>query len=93
MQSGGLATSGDYERFFTDGENRYCHILNAKTGMPVNYWQSVSIMANNAITAGACSTIAMLKEKEGIDFLESCGFSYLAINRDGVIHQKSSQTA
>jgi thiamine biosynthesis lipoprotein len=85
---GALATSGDYERFFERDGRRYCHILDARSGMPVSYWRSVSVVAPLAITAGSCSTTAMLMEEAGLDFLEQSGLSYLAINQDGEIFRR-----
>lgn len=85
---GALATSGDYERFFESGGKRYCHILDPRSGMPVSYWRSVSVVAPLAITAGSCSTTAMLLEREGLDFLDQSGLSYLAIDQDGQIFRR-----
>jgi len=36
IESGALATSGDYEKYFEKDGRRYCHILNPFTGRPVN---------------------------------------------------------
>jgi thiamine biosynthesis lipoprotein len=83
MSGGALATSGDYERFFERDGRRYCHILNPKTGMPVSHWRSVSVLAPLAIAAGSCTTIAMLKEKDGLAFLNETGFPYFAIDHHG----------
>ncbi len=80
---GGLATSGDYERFFIHQGRRYCHILDPRTGWPVSYWQSVSVLAANTTTAGALATIAMLKGPAGEAWLQSQGVRYLAIAPDG----------
>jgi thiamine biosynthesis lipoprotein len=85
---GALATSGDYERFFEVGGRRYCHILDPRTGMPVSYWRSVSVVSPMAIAAGSCSTTAMLLERDGLDFLEQSGLSYLAIDLDGRIYRR-----
>lgn len=85
MQGGGLATSGDYEKFFEKDGLRYCHILNPFTGMPVSHWRSVSIMAPLAIAAGSYSTIAMLKEEDALAWLGQSGFSYLAQSHSGEI--------
>ncbi len=83
MSGGALATSGDYERFFELEGRRYCHILNPKSGRPASHWRSVSVMAPLAIAAGSCTTIAMLKEKSGLAFLNETGFSYFAIDQQG----------
>ncbi len=83
VYSGGLATSGDYEKFFELDGSRYCHILNPMTGMPVKYWRSVSVLSNLAIVAGANSTIAMLKEAGGKDWLEQSGMAFLCIDGEG----------
>lgn len=80
---GGLATSGDYERFFIHEGKRYCHVLDARTGWPVSHWQSVSVLASNTTAAGALSTIAMLKGTEAIAWLETQGARYLAVAQDG----------
>jgi FAD:protein FMN transferase len=85
MTGGGLATSGDYERFFEIDDVRYCHLLNARTGRPVRYWQSVSVAAPLCVVAGSCSTIAMLLENSGEAFLDSQGVRYLAIAGDGTL--------
>jgi FAD:protein FMN transferase len=85
VNNGALATSGDYERFFEMNGQRYCHILNPFTGWPVQYWQSISVVAPVCIAAGAASTIAMLMEADAIPFLQSQNLPFLAINAQGDI--------
>lgn len=60
INSGALATSGDYERFFEANGQRYCHILNPRTGWPVSDLQSVSVFASSCLVAGTLATTAML---------------------------------
>lgn len=86
---GALATSGDYERFIEVGGRRYCHVLDPRSGMPVSYWRSVSVLGPLAITAGSCTTTAMLLEQDGIDFLDRSGVSYLAIDHEGRIFRRT----
>ena len=93
VTQGGLATSGDYERFFEIDGRRYCHLLDPSTGQPVTHWRTVSVVAPLAVVAGNCSTIAMLKQSEGLSFLEACGVDYLAIDQCGAIHVKNRQDA
>ncbi len=78
-----LATSGDYERFIEIGGQRYCHILNPKTGWPVQHWQSVSVVSPVCIAAGALATIAMLKGETALSFLREEGVAFLAVDAEG----------
>ena len=87
ISTGALATSGDYERFFVEDEQRFCHILNPKTGWPAQHWQSISVIAPVCVAAGAMSTTAMLKGPDAIAFLEGQGVSYLAVDADGRVLQ------
>jgi FAD:protein FMN transferase len=87
MHQGAIATSGDYESFFELNGHRFCHILNPKTGMPVHFWQSISVVAPLTTAAGSASTVAMLLEENAIPYLKETGFSYLAINLAGEIFQ------
>jgi FAD:protein FMN transferase len=84
VYGGGLATSGDYERYFELDGKRYCHVLNPLTGWPVTYWQSITVLAPNTTMAGALATIAMLKGESGLAWLASQNVSYLAVQHDGV---------
>jgi thiamine biosynthesis lipoprotein len=88
VSRGALATSGDYERFIEVEGQRYCHILDPRSGMPVSYWRSVSVLGLLAVAAGSCSTIAMLLQQDGLAFLEQSGMSYLAIDRHGQYFRK-----
>ncbi|MES2952534.1 MAG: FAD:protein FMN transferase [Pseudomonadota bacterium] len=85
LARGGLATSGDYERFFIADGTRYCHVLDPRTGWPVTHWQSVTVLATNTTTAGALTTIAMLKGSDAIAWLQAQGVRYLAVQHDGTV--------
>ncbi len=90
LHCGALATSGDYERFFEVDGNRYCHILHPRTGYPVTYWRSVTVVAPLAITAGSCTTIAMLKGPDALAFLDDTGMGYLVVDHSGKIYHKNT---
>jgi len=92
LTGGALATSGDYERYMEVNGKHYCHILNPHTGMPASYWQSVSVLAPLALVAGSYSTIAMLLEEEGLEFLQRSGLPFLAVDQQGRCYQDQADT-
>ncbi|MFQ5743834.1 MAG: FAD:protein FMN transferase, partial [Acidobacteriota bacterium] len=68
-----VATSGDYERFFEADGRRYSHLLDPRTGWPVQEIMAVTVVAPDGMTADALSTAAfVLGRQEGLALLESC---------------------
>lgn len=86
ITQGGLATSGDYERYFELDGRRYCHVIDPHTGYPVTYWRSISVVAPLTVIAGNCTTIAMLKQEAGLAYLDASGMRYLAVDQHGALH-------
>jgi FAD:protein FMN transferase len=86
LQGNAVATSGDYERYFELDGRRFCHLLNARTGWPVQLLQSVSVVAPLCVVAGSYATIAMLLEANGRAFLDAQRLTYLAVGSDGSLH-------
>ena len=87
VSNGALATSGDYERYIIVNGRRYCHVMDPRTGWPVDAWRSVSVVAPLAVAAGACATLTMLHPvDEGLAFLAAQGVRYLAIDAGGRRH-------
>lgn len=83
MREGALASSGDYERCIVVDGVRYGHILNPKTGWPVRRMAAVSVIDNYCVMAGSASTIAMLKEDAGPQWLDELGLPHLWVDVDG----------
>lgn len=83
LVDGGMATSGDYERCIMINGKRYGHILNPKTGWPVQYFSSVTVVSEFCVLAGSASTIAMLKEEEGTKWLTSLNIAHQWIDHEG----------
>ncbi|OYW16280.1 MAG: thiamine biosynthesis protein ApbE [Novosphingobium sp. 12-64-8] len=71
---GAIATSGDARRFLLRKGRRYSHILDPRTGFPVEGPpRSVTVAANTCLQAGTLSTLAMLKGKDAELFLKNEG--------------------
>ncbi len=87
LDSGALATSGDYERYFERDGVRYCHVLDPRSGWPVSAWQSISVLAPACLAAGALTTVAMLKGADALAFLDEQNVAYLAVDAQGQSHE------
>lgn len=85
LTQGALASSGDYERCITFDGVRYGHILNPKTGWPVQHLAAVSVVADFCVIAGSAATIAMLKAHEGIEWLNALGLAHCWVDVNGRI--------
>ncbi len=85
LHSGAVASSGDYERCIILNGVRYSHVLNPKTGWPVNYMAAVSVIGEFCVVAGSASTIGMLKEEQGTDWLKELGLPHLWVNVYGEV--------
>lgn len=71
LRKGGLATSGDANRYLLHKGKRYPHVLNPKTGWPVmTAPSSVTVAANTCVEAGLLATLAMLNGKGAEAFLQ-----------------------
>jgi thiamine biosynthesis lipoprotein len=87
LPEGGLASSGDYERFLEIDGKRYGHILHPRTGWPVQGLVAVSVLAGQCLVAGSSATIAMLKPAgEALDWLDKLGLPWLAIDANLSCH-------
>lgn len=71
LPQGGIATSGDARRFLLKDGKRYGHILNPRTGWPIEHApRSVTVAAETCIEAGILSTMAILHGPTARAFLE-----------------------
>jgi len=71
LSAGGIATSGDARRFLLKDGKRYSHILDPRTGFPVeDPPRSITVAARSCMEAGTLATLAMLKGTDAEAFLE-----------------------
>ncbi|MEG0919132.1 MAG: FAD:protein FMN transferase [Anaerovoracaceae bacterium] len=94
MEDQTVVTSGTYERFFEENGKKYHHILDTKTGYPVDSdITAISILSKkgNSGMSDVLSTTSLLLGKErAIKFIEKQeGFEYMIIDSQG----KTTQSA
>jgi thiamine biosynthesis lipoprotein ApbE len=80
-----VATSGNYRRGFEIGGRFYSHILDPRTGKPVDHILSSTVVAADPSDAGALATaFSVLTPEESARVAASVpGVEYLLIARDG----------
>jgi thiamine biosynthesis lipoprotein len=80
-----VMTSGSYRHYFDVGGKRYSHILDAKTGSPVDHnTVSVTVLHDNPTTADAWSTALMcLGKTRGMEVANKAGIAALFIEQQG----------
>jgi len=89
-----VATSGDYARGFRVGEQWFSHIIDPRTGWPVEGVPSVTVVAPDAVTADALATaLSVMSPDEGISLVDSlAGMECMILLRlgDGAVSRRLS---
>lgn len=71
IEKGAVSTSGDYERYFIVDGKRYCHIIDPRTGHPVQGVAGATVLAPTAVEADGFSTaIFTLGSQKGMALIE-----------------------
>lgn len=84
LRRGGIASSGDYERYMLIDGVRYCHLLNPITGKSIQpTYSSISVISDDCLIAGSFTSIALLKSETEPSWLKDAGLAYLTVARDG----------
>ena len=86
-----VVTSGDYESFFLIDGKRYAHILDPRTGYPVDHLQSVTVVCPDAELAdGLATAVAVMGPTRGLRLVEQLnGIEALLVDMDGHVHVSS----
>lgn len=80
-----VVTSGSYQRFFTQNNKTYHHLINPETGNPINNTlSSVTIICNDGTMADCLSTaMFILGESKALNYWRTYGgFEMILVNKD-----------
>lgn len=86
-----VSTSGDYERFFDDGDERVHHLIDPATGASPRHVHSVTILADNGLASEALSkAVFVLGVERGLNLIETLpGTDAVVVDAHGVLHASS----
>jgi thiamine biosynthesis lipoprotein len=91
----GLATSGDYRNFFVAAGKRYSHIIDPRTGYPVDHGAAaVTVIAPTAMAADAWATaLLVLGPKAGLGLAERVGIeaSFAVVTGGRTVRQETQR--
>lgn len=89
LESRAVATSGDYARYFNVGGRKFSHIIDPRSGRPVENVPSVTVVAQDAMSADALATAASVLGAEDalrlINSLDEVECLILAPNGSGAL--------
>lgn len=87
LEDEAFSTSGDYERFFVVGGNRYHHIIDPSTGWPATASRSVTARCASALAAEVVTKPVFIRgPAEGIPFALAQGCEVAIVDAAGALH-------
>ena len=91
----GIATSGDYRNFFERDGQRYSHLIDPRTGHPIQHdVVSVTVVHGSAMMADAWATaLTVLGSAEAMVLAEERGLAVYLLKRSGDTLEAFSSTA
>ena len=89
-----VATSGSARKGFTVGETYFGHVIDPRTGWPVDAIRSISVVASDAATADVLATILGVEDATAaIAEAEDLGLAVLVVDADGEVHRSRAWRA
>jgi thiamine biosynthesis lipoprotein len=90
-----IATSGDYRNYFEQDGVRYSHIIDPRTGKPIQHnLVSVTVLADTAMDADAYATaLTVMGPERALEFAEQKGLAVLLITRENGDYKEYTSTA
>jgi thiamine biosynthesis lipoprotein len=88
LEDAAVSTSGDYERYFDDGDERCHHLIDPRTGRSPQSIHSVTVVAPDGLTSEALSkTVFVLGVERGLAIVESLpDVDAVVVDAAGTLH-------
>ena len=95
LQDVAISTSGDYERFFERDGVRCHHLIDPRTGLSPSSIHSVTILADDGLTAeGLSKSVFVMGVERGLRLIESqAGVDAVIVDAAGALHYSSGLLA
>jgi thiamine biosynthesis lipoprotein len=88
IHGGGLATSSTVVRRWRRGGAAYHHILDPRTGLPVEpVWRTVTVTAASCVEANTASTASIVRGRAAVDWLAELGLPSRLVDGTGRDHR------
>jgi thiamine biosynthesis lipoprotein len=90
-----ISTSGDYERYFDEGGERFHHLIDPATGRSPNAVRSVTVLAEDGLTSEALSkAVFVLGTARGMALIDSfAGVDAIVVDAAGGLHYSTGLVA
>lgn len=87
LEDEAISTSGDYERYFVEGDTRYHHIIQPSTGEPAGGVRSATVFGPDAVFTDALSTsVFVMGVDQGLRLIATLpDYESIVIDADGRI--------
>lgn len=88
LQDEAISTSGDYERYFVEGDTRYHHIIQPSTGEPAGGVHSATVFGPDAVITDALSTsVFVMGVDQGLRLIATLpDYESIVIDAEGRIY-------
>lgn len=91
LQDGAIATSGSARRGWKVAGRWYPHVIDPRSGRPVDHHASVSVVADDAVTADVLATIiGVLVTDEALTFAEEQRVACCIVGSDRAVHRSAA---
>ena len=95
LNDAAIATSGDYRNYFEEDGQRYSHIIDPRTGKPIQHnLVSVTVITDNCMDADAYATaLTVMGPEQALTFAEQKGLAVMLITRENDAFKEYTSTA